>query len=70
MRSFVTDQYKLTVYRDKDYGELYDFADDPGEIVNRWDDPAYAAIKCELLRRFVNAELKREPTRMPRVAHA
>jgi len=28
MRSFVTSQYKITVYRDHEYGELYDFDND------------------------------------------
>lgn len=70
LRTYIDDRYKLTVYRDKEYGELFDLEKDPGEIRNRWDDPDYAQIKCEVMRRFINAELKREPTRMPRVAVA
>src|SRR5690606_6971953 len=46
MRSFVTERYKLTVYRDRDYGELYDFQTDPGELKSRWSDPAYAGVKA------------------------
>ena len=30
-------------------GELYDLVDDPGELVNRWDDPALASRRSELL---------------------
>ena len=30
-------------------GELYDRALDPGERENRWDDPAYAGTRRELL---------------------
>jgi hypothetical protein len=41
---------------------------DPRELQNRWDDPAYAGVKTELLLRFVQAEIEREPTRMPRIA--
>jgi len=37
---------------------------------NRWDDPAYAAIKASLLLTFVQAEIQKEPTRMARIAHA
>jgi arylsulfatase A-like enzyme len=42
----------------------------PGETRNLWNDPGSARLKSELLQRFLNAELKREPTRMPRIAHA
>lgn len=30
-------------------GELYDLESDPDELYNRWHDPAYAAVKNELL---------------------
>lgn len=70
LRTYIDDRYKITVYRDQDYGELFDLQDDPEERHNRWEDADYAGSKCELLRRFVNAELKREPTRLSRIAHA
>jgi len=70
LRTLITDRYKLTVYRGADYGELFDLADDPGEHRNRWDDPAYREVKAGLLLRFVQAEIQREPTRMPRIAGA
>jgi arylsulfatase A-like enzyme len=70
LRTLVTPRHKLTVYRSASYGELFDLETDPGEIHNRWDDPAYAQVKAELLLRFVQAEIQREPTRMPRIAGA
>ncbi len=70
LRTLVTDRYKITVYRNAGYGELFDLQTDPRELHNRWDDPAYAAIKAELLLKFVQAEIQREPTRMPRIAGA
>ena len=70
LRTLITDRYKITVYRDADYGELFDLEDDPGELVNHWDDPDYAAVKADMLLKFVQAEIQREPTRMPRVAGA
>jgi arylsulfatase A-like enzyme len=70
LRTYVDARYKLTVYRDHDYGELFDLENDPNEVQNLWDDPASRDLKCQLLHRFINAELKREPTRMPRVAGA
>jgi arylsulfatase A-like enzyme len=70
VRTYVEQRYKLTVYRGAPYGELFDLAEDPEERANRWDDPAYAAIKGALLHRFVQAELEREPTRYERIAGA
>jgi len=70
LRTYVDRRYKITVYRNADYGEMFDLQDDPGETRNLWDDPRHAQLKSELLHRFVQAEIQREPTRMPRVANA
>jgi uncharacterized sulfatase len=70
MRTLVTHRFKLTVYRDAPHGELFDLQTDPGELHNCWDDPAYAQVKAGLLHQFVQAEIQREPTRMPRIAGA
>ncbi len=70
LRTYIEDRYKITIHREREYGELFDYADDPYEHHNRWDDPAYAAVKAELLHRFLSAELRREPTRYPRIAGA
>jgi arylsulfatase A-like enzyme len=70
LRTYVDARYKLTIYRDQPYGELFDLQDDPRELRNLWDDPAAAALKAQLLHRAVQYEIQREPTRMPRVAGA
>ena len=70
LRTYIDRRYKLTVYRDRPSGELFDLQEDPGELRNRWDDAGYAAVKAELFQRALNAEIRREPTRMPRIAGA
>lgn len=70
LRTLVTDRFKITVYRNAEYGELFDLAEDPEERCNRWHDLAYREVKADLLLRFVQAEMQREPTRMPRIAGA
>lgn len=70
LRTYVDERYKVTVYRDHEYGELFDLTEDPGETRNLWDSPEHLALKCRLLGRFMNAELVREPTRMKRIAGA
>ena len=52
---FRTDRYKLVVYHGHQYGELFDLDDDPGEFVNRWDDPAYQDIRFDLMLQSFDA---------------
>jgi arylsulfatase len=40
--------HKLVYYIGQETGELYDLIEDPGELFNRWDDPAYGAVKVKL----------------------
>jgi arylsulfatase A-like enzyme len=50
MRTLATRRFKLTRYEEQpDVGELYDLDDDPGELVNRWDDAAYRSARADLL---------------------
>jgi uncharacterized sulfatase len=70
LRTLITDRYKITVYRDHDYGELFDLQNDPDERHNLWDFDEYSAVRCALFQHFINAELKREPLPRPRIADA
>ena len=70
LRTFVDSRYKLTVYRNAEYGELFDLQEDPNELSNKWDNPAYRTVKADLMMRFLQAEIQREPTRMPRIVGA
>ncbi|MFA7256108.1 MAG: sulfatase-like hydrolase/transferase [Kiritimatiellales bacterium] len=70
MKTYVDDRYKLTVYFERDYGELFDLQNDPQEIKNLWDEPASEALKLELTRKLLFAEMAVEPMPMPRVSIA
>ena len=70
VKTYVDARYKLTVYYNQPYGELFDLQEDPGEIYNRWDDPSAAALKSELLMKLLFAEMGKEPVPMPRVCGA
>jgi arylsulfatase A-like enzyme len=70
MRSYVESRYKITVYRDGDDGELFDLQEDPGEIRNLWHDPAAEGLKGRMLHAFMQATLRDEPMRMPRISGA
>ncbi len=70
VKTYVDARYKITVYCNHAYGELFDLQEDPGETRNLWDEPAYAECKSELLLKFLHAELEKEPVWMPRVGPA
>jgi len=70
LRTYVNQRYKITVYKTTDAGELFDLEEDPGEVRNLWNDPAAAALKSRLLLEFMQATLRTEPVRMPRIASA
>ncbi|SIQ79336.1 sulfatase-like hydrolase/transferase [Paenibacillus sp. RUD330] len=69
-KTYVDRRYKLTVYYNQTYGELFDLQEDPGELRNLWDEPDRLALKAELLLRYAWAELGKEAMPMPRVWHA
>ncbi|KPK60423.1 MAG: sulfatase [Planctomycetes bacterium SM23_32] len=69
-KTCVDRRYKITVYYNRPYGELFDLEEDPGEINNLWDDPARAELKSELIVKLLFAEMGKEPLWMPRVAGA
>lgn len=54
LKTIITETRKLTFYHGQDYGELYDLEADPGEVTNRWNVPAYAADREQLLRRLLD----------------
>ncbi|QQE11882.1 sulfatase-like hydrolase/transferase [Planctomycetota bacterium] len=70
LRTLVTDRYKLTVYRNKPWGELFDLQEDPYETRNRFADPDYAPVRSQMMAEMIQADLNREPAPMPRIAPA
>jgi uncharacterized sulfatase len=70
VKTLVDERYKLTVYYNRDYGELFDLYDDPGEVNNLWNDPGYEYLKTRLIRELLNVEMGKEPLLMPRIAGA
>ena len=67
VKTFIDARYKITVYYNQEYGEIFDLQEDPGEINNLWDDPNSQALKVELTRKLLDAELYKESLPMPRV---
>jgi arylsulfatase len=63
-------QYKLTYYGHDRFGELFDLAQDPHELENRFADPAYAGIRRDLKQHLLDALLATENSLPPQIAFA
>lgn len=48
LRTVRTRRHKCTFELESGAGELYDLVNDPEEMTNRFDDPAYAGVRAEL----------------------
>ncbi len=69
-KTYVDQRYKITVYYNQTYGEIFDLQEDPNELNNLWDDPNASQLKMELLMKYIWAELGKEPMPMPRISGA
>ena len=69
-KSYINERYKLTIYMNQTYGELFDLQEDPKEILNLWDHPEAQTLKMELMLKMLHAEQIKEPLCMPRIAIA
>jgi arylsulfatase A-like enzyme len=51
-RSLITKRHRLTLYEGADWGELYDFSEDPHEMSNLWQEPRAQRQRHELTERL------------------
>ena len=59
LKTYIDERYKLTLYFNRDYGEIYDLRDDPGEVSNLYADED---LRARLTEAMLRAEmLKEEP---------
>lgn len=59
-QTFITNQYKLVIYEQETYGELYDLLDDPNQYNNLWDIEEFQKLKTELMQQMIQARMKEE----------
>lgn len=69
-KSYIDERYKLTIYINQTYGELFDLEKDPHELVNLWNDVKFKDLKMDLLLKMIHADLAKEPLCMPRIGVA
>ncbi len=58
--SYVEKQYKITIYENREYGELYDLKIDNGEHNNLWNDEKYKDLKANMLYKYLLAEMDKD----------
>jgi arylsulfatase A-like enzyme len=54
VRCLLTDRWRLTVYKNEEWGELYDRKSDPGETSNLWSDAEHSSVRAELTGRLIH----------------
>ena len=69
-KTYINERYKISIYYNQPYGELFDLQQDPNEIYNLWDSPEQQELKKELLLKLIHAEMGNEPILMPRISAA
>lgn len=47
-------RYRIVYFKNRPYGQLFDFANDPDNHINRWDDPDYADVKQMMIEKLMN----------------
>jgi len=64
LRTLTTDDWKLTAYAGREYGELYDRRNDPDETRNLWHESNYRAARDEMRLRLLD-HVMRSQDRLP-----
>ncbi len=54
VRSLITQDWRISMYRDQDWGELYDLNNDPDETNNLWNDTRFMEIRFKLTERLAH----------------
>ncbi|WP_165767946.1 sulfatase-like hydrolase/transferase [Virgibacillus indicus] len=65
-KTFITKQYKLVVYHNRAYGELYDLEKDPDQMNNLWKSKSMESVKYQLLQELITAEMEKDGVLRPR----
>jgi len=54
VRSIVTKEWQLSVYKDQDWGELYNLLNDPRQTHNLWDSAEHESVRANLFEQLTH----------------
>ena len=57
LKTYINARYKITMYYNRGYGEIFDLQEDPGEVRNLW---SHAELRAQLTEEFLRAEMRKE----------
>ncbi len=57
VRTLIDGRYRLSLYANAEWGELYDRRDDPHEMVNLWDDAARRGARGAMVEKLAHSML-------------
>ncbi len=66
MKTYIDTRFKLTVYYNRDYGEVFDLQNDPQELKNLWSDEE---LRNLLMEKLLEAEIRKEEEIPDTAAH-
>ncbi len=69
-RTFIYQNYKLVLYKNREYGELYDMDKDPNQIENLFNLSEFSELRKELIAKFDCSELDEKEIIRERTAYA
>ena len=69
-RTFIYKNYKLVLYKDRDYGELYDLIHDPNQNNNLFDLEEFSELRRTLVAKFDYTEFEQNELIRERTAYA
>ena len=58
IRTLVTQKWRITVFDNAEWGELYDLENDPDECVNLWGDPNFSMTRLQLTEELARTMMK------------
>lgn len=69
-QTLITAQHKLVLYRDQNWGELYDLSKDPDQYENLWNREESRELQMALLHKMAQCQMEREGHAHDRIAFA
>lgn len=70
LRTLITEDWKITIYSGRTYGELFDLKNDPEERNNLWEDKIYKELKQDMLWKLMQKMLENQDRTSRRIGIA